>query len=526
MTGVRVLLAVGGMVIVGLGVFALLAADSVHFVAANSDGATVVLEGQSMQAGAPLLAGWSLPLDSFFSTEVPVYAAAVALFGLRHDLVNMVPAFIATAVVVAGALVAARAGRGIGRVCAVALVIAVLALPSPALAFFFLQGPWHVGTALACLVAFAAAASGRLGWRTALAVAALAVGLLGDLQTLALGVVPIVLGGAVAACRSRSIRVAGPFVGIAVASVGLAYGLRRLLDAIGTFGLVDANPTARMAQVGRNFGHLPSRVAGMFGVGTVPIGPTTTPSRFALAHAVALVIVLAGLGLGVWSIVRGAVRSDERVGVPAGSRTLDDLLILGVAGAVCAFVLLAATGNGAYARYLTAGVIFSVVLVGRQVSRAASRDRRSRWAVLGVTGVVLTLSAVAFARDLGQPRVSRPTDALGSFLAAHGLTSGLGDYWSSSVVTASTGGTVTVRPVITTPVGTLARYGRQTSASWYRGVHFSFLVFDTRRPWRSVSATSAAATFGPPREVLSEGSYHIVVFASPVTISEVGYSNA
>jgi hypothetical protein len=522
----RLLLVTVVTLLVGVGVFFVLAGESVHFVAANSDGATVVLEGQSMQAGAPLLSGWSLPLDSFFSTEVPVYAAAVALFGLRHDLANAVPAFLATLVVIVGVIIAARPGRGAGRLGGATLVVALLALPSPALAYFFLQGPWHVGTTLACLVAFAAVASGRLGWRALVAVALLAVGLLGDVQTLALGVVPVALDGVVAACRSRSPRAGGPFVAVAAASVGLAYGLRRLFDAIGTFGLVDANPTARFAQVGQNLGHLPSRFAGLFGVGTIPIGSATSPSRLAPGHVVALVVVLAGLVLGVGSLVLGAVGGDARRRVAPGSRTLDDLLVFGIAGDLCAFVFLAATGNGDYARYLTAGVIFSVVLAGRLASRIAGRDRRATVAVLALSGVLLAIGAGAFVLDLRQPRATRPADALGAFLVSHHLTSGLGDYWSSSIVTTSTGGAVTVRPVITTPAGTLARYGRQTTAAWYRGARFSFLVFDLHRPWRSVNATSAAATFGPPREVLTEGTYRVYVFSSPVTISAVGYSNA
>src|SRR5229473_1712103 len=81
-----------GTAAVGAGVFALLDTASLHWVAANSDGATIVLQGQSMRSGSILLSGWSLPLDSFFTTEEPFYAITVALVGFRHDLVNVVPA--------------------------------------------------------------------------------------------------------------------------------------------------------------------------------------------------------------------------------------------------------------------------------------------------------------------------------------------------------------------------------------------------------------------------------------------------
>ncbi|HWD24318.1 MAG TPA: hypothetical protein VG368_02540, partial [Acidimicrobiales bacterium] len=301
-----------GVVTVGAGVFALLDVASVHWVAANSDGATIVLQGQSMRSGSILLSGWSLPLDSFFTTEVPFYAIADALVGLGHGLVNAVPAVIASVVVLVAVALAARPGRGSTSLAGAAFVVALLALPSPALSYFFLQGPWHVGTALACLVAFAGASSGRFDARAALAVLALTLGLLGDVQILALGVVPVLLGGVVGSCRARSLRVLWPPSAIALSSVVLAYGLRKLADAVGTFTLVGANPTARLAEVGINFRHLPSRFAGLFGVGTVPIGPDTTASRFAVVHAIALAVVLVGFAGGLFSLFRGAILGDAR----------------------------------------------------------------------------------------------------------------------------------------------------------------------------------------------------------------------
>ncbi len=520
------LLAIGGTVALAGGIFALLDAASLHFVAANSDGATVVLEGDSMRNGALLLSGWSLPLDSFFTIEVPLYAGAIAIFGLARDLVNAVPAALGTLVIFAGMAIAVRPGRGWARIAGAAVVVALLGLPSPGLAFFFLQGPWHVGTALFCLVAFAGAAAPRPGWRAAIATVALVAAILGDVQALALGAVPILVSGVLRSARARQWRAGALPVAIACGSVLLAYLLRKLFDLIGTFTLVDANPTARLHQVGFNLRHLPVRFAGLLGVGTDPIGPATTPSRIALAHVLGLAVVLGAVAITALGAVRGAAFGDRRTGVPGGSRTLDDLLLLGFVGDLGAFVLLAATGNGAYARYLTAGVIFSVVLAGRIACRAAGRSgATARAAAAGALGLC-ALFGVGYGLDLGQRAVPRPVNALGAYLESARLTEGLGDYWSASIVTASTGGRVTVRPVIATPGGTLARYGRQSTSAWYAGERFGFLVFDLHRPWRSVDMATAEATFGPPRRVLAEGTYRIYVFAEPVTISPIGYSNS
>src|ERR1700722_10838730 len=57
-----------GVVLIGLpALVALFYVASVHSLAGDSDGATVVLEGQAMSGGHVMLHGWALSLDSFWS---------------------------------------------------------------------------------------------------------------------------------------------------------------------------------------------------------------------------------------------------------------------------------------------------------------------------------------------------------------------------------------------------------------------------------------------------------------------------
>src|SRR5665213_1925760 len=77
---VRALVAIKVAVVVasGLVLFTwLLDTLSSHVFAGNSDGATVVLEGQSISAGHLLLQGWGLSRDSFWSIDAMFYALYV-----------------------------------------------------------------------------------------------------------------------------------------------------------------------------------------------------------------------------------------------------------------------------------------------------------------------------------------------------------------------------------------------------------------------------------------------------------------
>ncbi|HKH88036.1 MAG TPA: hypothetical protein VKA05_04400, partial [Acidimicrobiales bacterium] len=166
--------------IVGLVIW--LYAASIHANQGDSDGATVVLEGQAILHGHLLLHGWALSLDSFWTVDALVYAVAIAVAGARPSLLYAGPAVIATAVILVGILMARENRRGAAAVAGGFTVVALLAFPTHSMASFFLRGPLHVGTALWSLIAFWAMRRGRFGLGWAIAVLMLVLGMLGDLQ--------------------------------------------------------------------------------------------------------------------------------------------------------------------------------------------------------------------------------------------------------------------------------------------------------------------------------------------------------
>ena len=98
------------------------------------------------------------------------------------------------------------------------------------------------------------------------------------------------------------------------------------------------------------------------------------------------------------------------------------------------------------------------------------------------------------------------------------LDVGIGDYWSASLTTVATGGVVTVRPVISTPGGSVVRYQRQSAATWYTNQPFEFLVYDTARPWGGIDATTASSTFGPVARTYVVGPYRVLVWRHPLFV--------
>ena len=189
-------------------------------------------------------------------------------------------------------------------------------------------------------------------------------------------------------------------------------------------------------------------------------------------------------------------------------------------------MLITPNDNGNYARYLTAGVIFAILLTARLAGRVVDAlPRNPATATAAGLVVIALICAVALRATFAVPRAKQPDLALANFLEAHNLHDGLGDYWSASLTTVESADQVHVRPVIPNKTKhLLVRYGRQSSAAWYRGVDFTFLVYDLARPWRGVNEKSATATFGAPTTKLAEGSYRILVWNHPFDVSTVGFS--
>jgi hypothetical protein len=512
---------------------ALLYILSAHSYPADSDSATVVLEGQAIAAGHLTLHGWALSVDSFWSVDAVFYAIGILVVGLRSVLLHLIPAFVAALVVMMGIVIAREGRRGAASVAAAVIVVTLLGLPSPYLTYFFVRGPVHIGTTLWCLVAFFMLRRGRTGVEWLVAVAFLAAGLLGDLQTVGIGVAPVLCAGLAAMVRTRRWRAGAPVVGAAAASLVLAGTVREAGDLIGTFAIGKVQPSATTSEMLVNLRNLLPDGLHMLGIQSSTEG---VPPLLEDVRIVGVLLVVSALVYFATRLVIGVVKGGTPA-EPGGSIApvegstefwrLDDLLFFGFLGGVVIFVKLSTANIYAFDRYLTSAVICACILAARMVAAWITEHHSAR--TLWSAAVIALVCVGAFASadfttnaDLTKSDPNQSVPNLGRFLEAHELRVGLGDYWSSSIVTVDTDGAVTVRPVTSNPAGTIVRYERQSSASWYAGTSFQFLVFNTARP-ENVDSSRAEATFGPVLHTYRVGTYRVLVWSHPVSVSTMGF---
>ncbi len=502
------------------GLLLLFYARSEHFQAGTSDRATIILEGQAMADGHLLLQGWNLTFASYWTSDVPFYDAAIRLVGLRPGLLYAGPAVMAALVTTVGALVAREGRKGAAAFAGGIAVVALLAFATPSMTLFLVGRGFHVSTVLYALLAFAALRRGRFGLGWVLAVVLLAAGMLGDLLLVAYAVVPLVLAGLVAALRLRRWQSAVADVSAALSSVVVAALARWLAEARGAFTSHPALSIVPLGQMLRNLVHVPGYVSDLFGLTNGLRHNEGVLLVLREVHVVGALCVAACLLKASADLVNGVRRERSGQPPPAGAMTrrLDDLLLITVLCSVVPFVALARADQSGV-RYLTLTAVFASVLAGRLVARTWSRLPAGRPArSLAVFGVAVCLSlAAGTGYSLSSSKPRNEISSLVAYLKANNLRWGIGDYWAASITTVESSGAVIVRPVAAASGGALQQMTNLSSASWYIGQEWQFLVYG-KPIVDNVDLDAALRTWGPPARIHVVGPYHILVWSHPVVL--------
>ncbi|MDQ1517822.1 MAG: hypothetical protein QOE80_3652 [Actinomycetota bacterium] len=539
-----------------------------HAYGSHSDSANAARAGHDLVTGNPLLKGWKLPADSYWSIDLPVFGVLSALFGLSPRIVHLAPLLIAVlALGVSGYCIRSRRSGWPVEPGLVVLLL-LLGLPHAQLAYILFQGPWHVGTAVLCLAAFTLAGAPVGSRRWVGAVVLLTAAVVGDPLALAIGVAPVAGTSALRALRTRrtgdavrsgvpvtpsrghgAVRNAGSW-GHAMASgmapvVG-AVLVRVVLAAAGGFA-VATTETSPLSNVVPNLRHVPrllgallgvGRLSGLSSAGEIHYGPLDQAAHLAGAALLAAAVLAStvavalrtlraalrrspGAGAGAHADADAPAHAEAHVqarGLPdAGEEWLDTVLVLGFWSSIAAYAIVAAPDAGlAGARYLPAPLLFGVTLAGRQLRRLPTAPKPLRRGGALLLAGLLPLYLMSSLRLLGHAAPVDPDARLAATLLSRHLDFGYAPYWIASNTVLHSRGRLTILPVESVD-------GRLRAFAFYadRAVPrrspppeaATFVVYRADTGWGNVDLPSARATFGEPAAVETLGPYTVLTYS-------------
>ena len=474
-----------------------------------SDGASNALQAWDLLHGNVLLRGWTMSDVSFYTTEIPEYLLIQVAHGLNADVVHIAAAVTYTLLVLGAALLAR--GHASGREGVIRMLVAAGIMLAPSLGtgtVVLLSNPDHNGTQVPMLVIWLILdrdpqARPRV-WVPAVVTVLLAWVQVGDPLVLYEGVVPLVAVCAIRIARRRGALADNWYelalAGGAIVSAGAAWLALKVIRWLGGFAV--RPPSVAFAHIA----HLPANVWVAVQSTVVLFGADFSGKQDGAQIGIAVVHV-AGVALAVWATGRALRRFGAQ-----------DLVVQVLT--VTLIVLLAAyvvrgDPNVTGSTHEIAGVLpIGAVLAGRLLAGTLARGRL----LIPALAVALACYAGIEVHNIVQQRPPDPNAQVASWLAAHHLSYGFGDYWNANAMTVDSGNQVQVRYV--SRIGdTLVQRPWESDSTWYDPAQHDATFLVTPGPASACSPgtpagweAAARATFGPPSATHRVAGFTILIW--------------
>jgi hypothetical protein len=463
----------------------------------SSDGANNALQAWDMLHGHLLLHGWILGDATYYTLELPLLALTEIFFGLQELTSHVASALTYLIVTVIAVAIALTDSRGLARVARYGVVVVVLT------AIFHLESntpyllgaPDHTGTSAFLLVCFLLI--DRVpAWRYTppLLLAILCAGQIGDATVRYVAVPAVVVVCVYRVVAARKIRTGDAANALAaVASVPLTAAVRALMLHFGAYQMIaprtEISPPRQWPHNAALAWHA-LRV--LFGAEAGSGSPSLARNAGYILGIACLLAAAAGFARVVW-IWRTASRAEQ---------LLCAAIVINLSAYVISTMPIPSNPYEVVA-VLPCGAILAAraCVPGRIITPL----RASLATGLAAIAALLPLAIVT-----PRPAAAQPTAPLRAWLEAHGLTYGLSDYWSSSIVTLESGNRVRVRAVNVDGSQVLP-YFWESNSLWYDPArnHPTFVIVDLAGHGLSPSAEQA---FGKPARIGHVAHWQILIY--------------
>jgi len=503
-------------------------------VAVGSDGASQALQAWDLLHGNVLLHGWWVTDVSFYTTEIPQYAAIELVHGLSAGVMHVAGAMTYTLLVLTAAFLARGRATGAAGLSRALLAAGIMLAPQlGAGTQTLVLSPDHTGTSVPVLLCWLLIDRAPQRWYVPVLVwLGLAWIAVADAMTLFVAIIPLagvcafrVARGAAhnrairrRARKHRALRNTGsPYrrryelalLAAAVLAVPAELAATAIIKAAGGWqvhGL--ATSLGGAARLAGN-----ARLAGqglllLFGANLAGAGSALAVT-FAIVHLVGVALAVAAVVTVTRRLAPGSGPGD----------LIESVLLAGIAVDLAGYLVGVQAVNIFSTREIAPVLPFAAVLAGRLFGDRLAVGGGPRRALRYGLGGVLALYAAMLGYGAAQPPAAPQYANLAVWLRAKHLTNGLSGYHQANIVTLESGGRVTLRAVAPTARGRVRAYAWNASLRWFdpSGHSANFLVLTAPQlpdaaGGSGPTVAQAVATFGRPSGLYRYHGYTILIW--------------
>jgi hypothetical protein len=437
----------------------------------NSDGSDQALQAWDILHGNWLLRGWTVGDVSYYTTEIPEYMIVEKIIGLGANVIHVGAGLTYTLLVLLAGWLAKGQARGREGVVRALTASGIMLAPQLGHGVHLLiQQPDHIGTQAPLLLTFIVLDRGPRRWYIPAAVTAmLTLVIVSDRVAVFDAALPLV-----AVCGLRVLRalardrkpLATQWFELSLAVGGIvSFGLAELVVLIikHVGGYTSLPLPSKLTALSTLPAHTVLSIEGilnLYGADFVGLSWGWTLVT-ALVHLVGVALALAGFFLAMRRLFSGDL--------------ILPVMATGIVFNLVFYILSTVPATWFDTREIAVVLPFGAVLAGRQLAGPLARARLEP-----VLAVVLACYAAALGYGAVQPPMSDNELPVVSWLEAHHLTTGLGTYTESNILTLDSGGRVAVRTVAWQHSGAVPR-DYESEASWYdpRLSYANFVVMNS-----------------------------------------------
>jgi hypothetical protein len=437
----------------------------------NSDGSDQALQAWDILHGNWLMRGWTVGDVSYYTTEIPEYMIVEKIIGLGANVIHVGAGLTYTLLVLLAGWLAKGQARGREGVVRALTASGIMLAPQLGHGVHLLiQQPDHIGTQAPLLLTFIVLDRGPRRWYIPAAVTAMLTWVIvSDRVALFDAALPLA-----AVCGLRVLWVlvrerkplASAWFELSLGAGGIvSFGLAELVVLIikHVGGYTSLPLPSKLTALSTLPAHTVLSIEGilnLYGADFVGLSWGWTLVT-ALVHLVGVALALAGFFLAMRRLFSGDL--------------ILPVMATGIVFNLVLYILSTVPATWFDTREIAVVLPFGAVLAGRQLAGPLARARLEP-----VLAVVLACYAAALGYGAVQPPMSDNELPVVSWLEAHHLTTGLGTYTESNILTLDSGGRVAVRTVAWQHSGAVPR-DYESEASWYdpRLSYANFVVMNS-----------------------------------------------